>query len=277
MPVYEDPDQVIEIENESVPLAAAPKVTTRTTTSSKTTKTYTKMTKAATKTYSVKLTPTSKTTTTTKKTVTSTTNTTVKTVKTVKTAKTVNYVKGSKTKTIVTVETTTTTVTTTVTTIAAPAVKAPYTVSLTKVAPLADSRLVKAFNTFQFRVVVDGSLAPSGLLDTVHRTIYLKREDDTIYHELGHFLAWLAGDADVSKTFTAAYNAEKGKYNGAGGTYVTQNSKEYYAESYEDYVLRRSGLKAQRPKTYAAIVASLNLITDARIKTYYTFCSAIWK
>ena len=88
----------------------------------------------------------------------------------------------------------------------------------------------------------------------------------TIYHELGHFLAFVAGNVDRTSDFAAVYNSEKSKFTGINRSYATQNSSEYFAESVLEYVTSPSTLKRQRPKTYAAIVAALNKITDERIQ-----------
>ena len=101
-------------------------------------------------------------------------------------------------------------------------------------------------------------------------------ENETIYHELGHFLAFVAGNVDRTSDFAAVYNSEKSKFTGINRSYATQNSSEYFAESVLEYVTSPSTLKRQRPKTYAAIVAALNKITDERIQRVMDIYGPFW-
>lgn len=93
-PDFTDPVVETTITEDDTPLASKPKVTTKTTSNTKTTRKKVRLKKAATKTYTKKLPTTNKKSTTTKKT---NRNTTVKTLKTVKTATTQKYTKKSKT------------------------------------------------------------------------------------------------------------------------------------------------------------------------------------
>ena len=93
LPNYTDPVVEQTIEDDDTPLASQPKVTTKTTKSSKTTKKNIKLKAAATKTYTKKLPTTKKTTNkTTKKNQT----TTIKTTTTVQTDTSRKYTKKSK-------------------------------------------------------------------------------------------------------------------------------------------------------------------------------------
>ena len=60
-----------------------------------------------------------------------------------------------------------------------------------------DSRVLNAFTKLGFTVKVDSSVSYSGHFDARTRTITMKQMDDTIYHELGHFLAFMAGNMDT--------------------------------------------------------------------------------
>ena len=238
---YVDPVMETSLEEEETPLASQPKVTTSTKTSSKTSKKNVTMKTAASKTYKKTLPTTSKTTT---KTVKKNSTTTVKTQTTTKTAVTEQYTKKSKKKVVTTKVTTTVKTTTTVTPVAA---KKPYEVAITKIAPKMDSKVVNAFKTLGFKIVIDSTKNYSGYFDAKTKTITLKKEDDTVYHELGHFLAFVAGNYDTSSSFKSVYNAEKSKYTGVNKAYVIQNSSEYFAESVRDYVLNKAALKKARP------------------------------
>lgn len=289
-PDFTDPVIEATITDDDTPLASKPKVTTKTTSNTKTTKKNVKLKKAATKTYTKKLPTTQKKSTTTKKT---NSNTTVKTLKTVKTATTQKYTK--KSKTVVQTQKVTTTIQTTTTVQAAAStgskatavstktaesisMDSKYTVSnVASIAPKMDSRVLNAYKKLGFTVTVDPSVNYGGYFNARTRSITLRYADDTIYHELGHFLAFIAGNVDTSSAFVSVYNSEKSKYTGINRSYATQNSSEYFADSVRDYILRRSELKSQRPQTYAAIVESLNKITDERIQKILNVYGPFWK
>ncbi len=288
-PDYTDPVMETTITDDDTPLASKPKVTTKTTSNTKTTKKNVKLKKAATKTYTKKLPTTQKKTTTTKKT---NSNTTVKTLKTVKTATTQKYTKKSKTavqtqKVTTTVQTTTTvqaaastgSKATAVSTKTAESIKmdSKYTVSnVASIAPKMDSRVLNAYKKLGFTVTVDPSVNYGGYFNARSRSITLRYADDSIYHELGHFLAFIAGNVDKSSAFTAVYNSEKSKYTGINRSYATQNSSEYFADSVRDYILNPSTIKSQRPQTYAAITEALNKVTDDRIQKILTVYGPFW-
>lgn len=157
-PDFTDPVVETTITEDDTPLASKPKVTTKTTSNTKTTRKKVKLKKAATKTYTKKLPTTNKKSTTTKKT---NRNTTVKTLKTVKTATTQKYTKKSKTAVQTRKVTTTIQTTTTVMAASATAGKAnaastkkvesinmdsKYSVSnIASIAPKMDSRVLKAY------------------------------------------------------------------------------------------------------------------------------------
>ena len=285
--VWQD-SQVPELPNytDDTPLASQPKVTTKTTKRSKTTKKNIKLKAAATKTYTKKLPTTKKTTNkTTKKNQT----TTIKTTTTVQTDTSQKYTKKSKNvvqtqKVTTTVQTTTTVVAAASTTVNATtagsttAKKEKYTVSnVASIAPQMDSRVLNAFTKMGFTVIVDPSVSYAGYFDGRSRTITLKVEDDTIYHELGHYLAFIAGNVDKNAAFASVYNSEKSKFTGVRKAYATQNASEYFAESVLEYTENPSVLKAQRPQTYEAITNALSKVTDAQVNKIMNVYKVIWK
>lgn len=283
---YTDPVVEQTIEDDDTPLASQPKVTTKTTKSSKTTKKNIKLKAAATKTYTKKLPTTKKTTNkTTKKNQT----TTIKTTTTVQTDTSRKYTKKSKNvvqtqKVTTTVQTTTTVVAAASTTVNATtagsttAKKEKYTVSnVASIAPQMDSRVLNAFTKMGFTVIVDPSVSYAGYFDGRSRTITLKVEDDTIYHELGHYLAFIAGNVDKNAAFASVYNSEKSKFTGVRKAYATQNASEYFAESVLEYTENPSVLKAQRPQTYEAITNALSKVTDAQVNKIMNVYKVIWK
>lgn len=283
LPNYTDPVVEQTITDDDTPLASQPKVTTKTTKSSKTTKKNLKLKKASAKTYTKKLPTTKKVSNkTTKKNQT----TTVKTQTTVQTDTSQKYTKKSKNvvqtqKVTTTVKTTTTVVAaakTTTTATAANTKKEKYTVSnVASVAPQMDSRVLNAFTKMGFTVTIDPSVSYAGYFDGKTRSITLRYEDDTIYHELGHYLAFIAGNVDKSAAFTSVYNSEKSKFTGVRKAYATQNASEYFAESVLEYTENPATLKAQRPQTYEAIVNALSKVTDAQVTKIMNVYKVIWK
>ena len=190
---YIDEDSVVQIQEDETPLAS-PKVTKSTKTTKSTKKISLKS--AASKTYAQK----GKTTTKKKTTKTKSAKKTVTTVTVTVTSITNNYKKGSKINTQVTTVKTTVTKTT-VTNTAAP-VTTPVTdgtVAVTQIAPAADKRVLNAFQKLGFQVVIQSNVPYSGLCDAETRTITLKQADETVYHELGHFLAFIAGLQGVDR------------------------------------------------------------------------------
>lgn len=263
LPIYTaDPVIAVTIEEEEVPLASKSTTTTKTS-KSVSTKTET-LSKKSTKTYTKSLGTTTKTTTKTTK----NTAKTVKTQTTVKTTQIENYYKNKKYKKVTTTKLTTVkTTTTTANTI--------YEVSIDKIAPKMNVKIRNAFTTLGFKVYIDNSVNYAGYFDAKNRAITLKAEDDTIYHELGHFLAFVSGNTDTTSSFKSIYNAEKSKYKGTNKSYVIQNSSEYFAESVKEYVLSGASLKNSRPKTYAAITSAINKVTTTqvnKVKMVYAVC-----
>ena len=268
---YIDEDSVVQIQEDETPLAS-PKVTKSTKTTKSTKKISLKS--AASKTYAQK----GKTTTKKKTTKTKSAKKTVTTVTVTVTSITNNYKKGSKINTQVTTVKTTVTKTT-VTNTAAP-VTTPVTdgtVAVTQIAPAADKRVLNAFQKLGFQVVIQSDVPYSGLCDAKTRTITLKQADaDVAYHELGHFLAFIAGNVDRSSAFQQIFQNEKSKYTAYDKGYVLQNSEEYFAQSFRDYTKNPAALKASRPQTYAAIQQALSRVTDAQVANLLRVYRAVW-
>ena len=96
-------------------------------------------------------------------------------------------------------------------------------------------------------------------------------------HELGHFVAFISGNTDQTAEFKAIFAQEKTLYTAFNKAYVTQNSAEYFAESFKDYTLNNSKLKSTRPKTYAAIKSALSKLTSAQIAKIQKIYGPLWK
>lgn len=269
-----DPIMEATILEEEPPLAAAPKTVTKT--STKTTSKNVKLSKAATKTYTSKL-PTTVKTTTTK---TTSSASTVTTVTTVSTAVTEKYTKKSAVKVV------TTAVTTTIKTTTAPKpTPTPiprYTENVDKLAPKMNAKVRKAFKTLNFKVYVDSTVSYSGYFNSKNQSITLNGQQikslpDTVYHELGHFLAFIAGNVDTKADFQKIYSSEKSKFTGTNKAYATQSSSEFFAECVKLYYTDAKTLKKNCPKTYAAIEKALGLVTDARVAALKKAYAPYWK
>lgn len=291
-PSYTDPVMETSIQEDETPLASQPKTTVKTTSKTKTTKKTVKLKKASTKSYTKKLKTTTKVT---NKTNTSG-NTTVATKTTVVTNGTEKYTKKSKKKLVTSKVTTTVQTTTTqqvsvasenatsttssgataTSTAATTQNQTKYEANVTSIAGKMDSRVLSAFQKLGFKVVVDPSVNYSGYFAAKTRSITMKQVDDSIYHELGHFLAFIAGNADKTASFQSIFAAEKANVTSFNKSYVTQNASEYFAESVKDYILNNAALKSSRPQTYAAVQTALNQVTDAQIAKIQQIYGPFW-
>lgn len=297
-PSYTDPIMETSIIEDETPLASQPKTTVKTTSSTKTTRKTVKLKKASKKSYTKKLKTKTKVTNKTNK----SGNTTVDTKTTVVTKATAKYTKKSKKK-VVTSKITTTVQTTTTqqvsianetavsTTSSGTSVsqataaasssqnQSKYEANVANVASVAgkmDNRVIAAYQQLGFKLVVDPSVNYSGYFDARSRSITMKQIDDSVYHELGHFLAFIAGNADKTASFQSIFAAEKANVTAFNKAYVTQNASEYFAESVKDYILNNASLKNTRPQTYAAVQNALNQITDAQIAKIQKIYGAFW-
>lgn len=256
-------DQTVVINGEDVPMGGSPKVTTTTKTSKKTVK----LKKPATKTYTKKNTKTKE----------STDNQTngsnkIVTEKTVVTVTKKKYKKGSRKKVVVTKVTTTTKTSVE----ANEKDKKAKTVNIGQIASKLNTTVENAYDSLGFTVTIDPSVAYAGYFNARTQSITLREEGDTIYHEAGHFVAFVAGNVDQGTDFISIYNAEKGNYTGTNKNYVLQNSSEYFAESFRDYTLNPSELKKNRPRTYQAIENAIQKITPQQVNKLKIAYGPIW-
>ncbi|MDO4458674.1 MAG: hypothetical protein Q4C42_01070 [Clostridia bacterium] len=260
---YEDGQ---EITDDDTPLAA-PKVTTK-----KTTKTTYSTERLAKRALSTKQ-------TTTKRTVKRTTikSSTLKKVRTETTTITTTVKKLTRNsfyqKNTITVNTTVKTTTTDI-----PVTKKSIS-NIAVLAPKAHKNVLDAYNHMKFSTKIDSTVYYSGRFDAATKSIILQREnDDAVYHELGHYVSFMAGNADVTKEFKSIFEAEKSKFKASRGntTYILQSSSEYFADSYQDYVENPAKLKAERPLTYNYVQAATAKVTIARADTYLRLYNAYW-
>lgn len=151
-------------------------------------------------------------------------------------------------------------------------------VKVNKVAPKANKKVRDAFNKLGFKIYINSTVKNyTGYFNARDRKITLIASDNTVYHELGHFLAFVVGNADQTAAFKKIYNAEKSKVTAFNKAYVTQNASEYFAESFKDYTLNNSKLKSTRPKTYAAIKSALSKLTNAQVAKIQKIYGPLWK
>ncbi len=71
--------------------------------------------------------------------------------------------------------------------------------NVASVAGKMDNHVIAAYQQLGFKLVVDPSVNYSGYFDARSRSITMKQIDDSVYHELGHFLAFIAGNADKTQ------------------------------------------------------------------------------
>ena len=151
-------------------------------------------------------------------------------------------------------------------------------VTVRSMAPRADANVLNAFENLEFKIEINPTSSYSGYFSVkAHNIILKKSSGDTIYHELGHFVGWLAGNVDTSSEFVAIYNKEKSALQSANYQYLTKSSAEYFAESYKDYVLSPQNLQSSRPQTYEFIKNAVSRITDARVTNIKSaYMKAYW-
>lgn len=265
-------DEIVAGEEE-VPLASAPKVSVK-----KSTKTTTK--KKTSKKKSTKKTATVQTVT----------ETTVQTTEKTSTKKK-SKVQTIRTTVVTTVKTTTQTfgTTTTTTTNNAASVGASTAVSssgfaISKFSDIkghVDSKVYDAFVNLGFEFKINSALATTGVFSTKNHNIQLKRgQSSYLLHELGHFVSALKGrngkKINQSSEFTRIYNEEKSAYVGNNKAYVTQDTAEYFAESFRDYTENPSALKSQRPETYSYISQMVSSLSSSDVKAFRNAYGWYW-
>lgn len=131
-----------------------------------------------------------------------------------------------------------------------------------KLAPKAHAKVLKAFKDLNMRLYIDSASPATGVFDAAGQKITLKYMGDHIYHELGHFLFFIAGNLDRKESSRTIYEKEKGGMNVWNASYVKQTPAEYFAESYRMYVTDGAKLKGECPKTYALVEEALAKVTD---------------
>lgn len=248
-------DEIVAGEEE-VPLASAPKVSVK------------KSTKTTTKKKTSKKKSTKKTSTKKKSKVQTIRTTVVTTVKT----------------TTQTFGTTTTTTTNNAASVGASTAVSSSGFAISKFSDIkghVDSKVYDAFVNLGFEFKINSALATTGVFSTKNHNIQLKRgQSSYLLHELGHFVSALKGrngkKIDQSSEFTRIYNEEKSAYVGNNKAYVTQDTAEYFAESFRDYTENPSALKSQRPETYSYISQMVSSLSSSDVKAFRNAYGWYW-
>lgn len=123
---------------------------------------------------------------------------------------------------------------------------------------IVEDDILDGFKTLGFKVTVDKAEATAnnfaGCFSPSRQKIILKKGDtQTLLHEFGHFLDFVTDYPSQTKAFKKIFKAEKSKaksfYNLP--SYTLSNSKEYFAESFNQFYSAPDKLKEKCPKTYA--------------------------
>lgn len=263
-----------DIQREETPLGAAPVVEKTTTSTSSTRKVS--LGKASSKSYTKNL--PDKVTTSTK--TSGNADSSVKTVTTVEVKTSEKYTKGSRQK-VVRTRTKTTVVTTTTrkeTENETSQNTATRTTSVRSEAPKMPSHILGAFETLGFRLVIDPSYKQGdGAFNARTRTITMKEANSPhVYHELGHFVSFAAGNIDATSAFRAIYQEEKNSFQGIYRGYAVGSSQEFFAECVREYIMHPDELSATCPNAYAAVEAAMEKITLSQVASVQKSYGRVW-
>lgn len=125
------------------------------------------------------------------------------------------------------------------------------------------AKLRKRFESDGFKVLVDPTMATCKKWFTQSKVntitgafdcdgeIIIRQPNQSVYHELGHYVAYIAGQPDYSSEWEKIYRKEKNKW-WSNESYTTSSAVEYFAETMKQYIFGdRKRLKKTSPKTYA--------------------------
>lgn len=138
-------------------------------------------------------------------------------------------------------------------------------------APLFASNVLHAWTEMKFKLIVNPVVDFSGRFSVTKEnsgSIVLKKLDENIYHELGHFLSFMTYGKAKKQFFVDIFQEEFPKFEGRNITYAGQNSDEYFAEAVYEYILNPERLKRNCPKTYETIEVAISEVTEERIKLF---------
>lgn len=140
-------------------------------------------------------------------------------------------------------------------------------IPITKIASKTQTNVKKALTTLSFSIIVDPQ--SSNGCDGITRSIILSEySDNFVYHEIGHFLAYVSGNKDKTSEFSSIYNSEKAGY--PGNKSRISNVSEYFAQAYEDYTKNSSALRKACPQTYNYIKTCINDLSKLTSQPSFT-------
>lgn len=141
----------------------------------------------------------------------------------------------------------------------------------------ADAKILNAFETLKFKMVIDKNAQYSGVFSVRNHKIELQSaRSSVLLHELGHFAAFLAGDKDETSEWNSIYKAEKSKYVGNNKAYAIHSASEYFAESYKDYKENPSALKSKRPRSYQYVKKTIDGISNKDVQNIKDTYGEYW-
>ena len=145
-------------------------------------------------------------------------------------------------------------------------------------APLAPEALLDAFEKLGLKYIIDESFDQGqGVTSIQNGTLTLKKNDETIYHELGHVLDFISGQISQTSAFKDIYNQEKNKLKTRYAAYGLTSAQEFFAECVREYILGNKNLKSQVPQTYQVIQDALNNINDEDLGKLAKNYRNVWK
>lgn len=90
--------------------------------------------------------------------------------------------------------------------------------------------------------------------------------DESLVHEIGYFLSLINDQKCYTPEFIKIYEEEKASYFGTDKGTAMQDSGEYFACCYQQYLSNPNELKAKMPKSYRVIEDCLNAVDSDLIK-----------
>lgn len=98
------------------------------------------------------------------------------------------------------------------------------------------------------------TLDVEGRIDYNNRIITIKNRK-SLLHEIGHYVDFKCNRISDTDNFIKIYNQEK--YNTYENEYNISSNREYFAESFKNYILYENKVKHKTPKTYEYILKCL--------------------
>lgn len=105
-----------------------------------------------------------------------------------------------------------------------------------------------------FVIVFTSSLQLGGKIDYNNKIITIKNRT-SLLHEIGHYVDYKCGRISDTEEFRKVFDSEK--YNIHETEYNISSNREYFAESFKNYILYENKVKHKTPKTYEYILKCL--------------------